>query len=649
MNGDQNEDNWNQFKGKLKEQWDKLTDDHFGIIKGHRDQLAGKIQELYGTTKEEAEKQVSEWEKKQKDVYHIKPYPTPNDEHFCVPVSLGSKPKQSPQRKLDNLLANTHVPSALATSTLHMVRRFLLEKSAANPLETAAFAVLGRLSQSFRDPLSCMVEAFDTLPPPQRSRLFVQSLILDPDEAIDAAMLSTAWAQELIHRVGVSVFDNALGPDEERPGRVRVYDPRDSGDDVFPPQVLICRVNDLRTANYRPPLNPGDFLPAELQQNCTPVLIDGEVQVVCDIRTTDCPGHFTSGVCTRVPEVVAGDGVVLQGVNFFSTAATVTLTARAPATGTRVVDARVWGDVETPVSEVVNGATVLINDCRVHDRLTFRVPEDLPPAIYEIHVVVPNITGIDFFGDTLGSNVEFIDVLPPPTARFQIASEELRARAETSPAWWGSDEVRLRVISVPLLSDLSTGTATVIKDIDLSDVDSGETRDITRLLFTQQQPILGVAMSILGHEIDGEEAYEDMITSSTDIFIDLVEEQAKWAATALAAVGGGSLLGKLGPTSWVLLGIAAGITAAVDIIVARWAPADLIIEDKIGLSMADLVALTSSNFPAPMESTYTTEGGIEVKCFPLDKIPQQYRERREYISDGEDSRYEVYYRFNRIV
>ena len=32
----------------------------------------------------------------------------------CVPVSLGSKPKQSRRRKLDKLLANTHVPSALA-------------------------------------------------------------------------------------------------------------------------------------------------------------------------------------------------------------------------------------------------------------------------------------------------------------------------------------------------------------------------------------------------------------------------------------------------------------------------------------------------------------------------------------------------------
>ena len=34
---------------------------------------------------------------------------------------------------------------------------------------------------------------------------------------------------------------------------------------------------------------------------------------------------------------------------------------------------------------------------------------------------------------------------------------------------------------------------------------------------------------------------------------------------------------------------------------------------------------------------------------PLDKLPHQYREMREYASDDEDSRYEITYRFNRIA
>jgi uncharacterized protein YjbJ (UPF0337 family) len=57
------EGNWKQFKGKVKAQWGKLTDDHLDVIAGKRDQLAGKIQESYGITKDEAEQQIKDFEK----------------------------------------------------------------------------------------------------------------------------------------------------------------------------------------------------------------------------------------------------------------------------------------------------------------------------------------------------------------------------------------------------------------------------------------------------------------------------------------------------------------------------------------------------------------------------------------------------------
>src|SRR5215813_13113144 len=55
---------WNQTKGAVKEQWGKLTDDDLLEIEGRRDQLIGKIQTRYGITREQAEAQVSSWEKK---------------------------------------------------------------------------------------------------------------------------------------------------------------------------------------------------------------------------------------------------------------------------------------------------------------------------------------------------------------------------------------------------------------------------------------------------------------------------------------------------------------------------------------------------------------------------------------------------------
>jgi len=62
MNWDVVEGNWNQVKGKVKQQWGRLTNDHLDMVSGRRDQLIGKIQECYGIARDEAERQVTDWE-----------------------------------------------------------------------------------------------------------------------------------------------------------------------------------------------------------------------------------------------------------------------------------------------------------------------------------------------------------------------------------------------------------------------------------------------------------------------------------------------------------------------------------------------------------------------------------------------------------
>ena len=63
MDKDRMEGNWKQVKGTIKEKWGKLTDDDLTVIEGNREQLAGKIQERYGIAKDEAKKQVDEWQR----------------------------------------------------------------------------------------------------------------------------------------------------------------------------------------------------------------------------------------------------------------------------------------------------------------------------------------------------------------------------------------------------------------------------------------------------------------------------------------------------------------------------------------------------------------------------------------------------------
>jgi uncharacterized protein YjbJ (UPF0337 family) len=63
MNWDRVSGNWSQWKGRVQERWGKLTGDQLDVINGRRDQLSGRIQEVYGLTREEAERQLRNWER----------------------------------------------------------------------------------------------------------------------------------------------------------------------------------------------------------------------------------------------------------------------------------------------------------------------------------------------------------------------------------------------------------------------------------------------------------------------------------------------------------------------------------------------------------------------------------------------------------
>ena len=61
------ETNWMQFKGSVKATWTKINDYNLYVIAGNRDRLAGKIQETYWISKDEVEKQLVEWQARQKE------------------------------------------------------------------------------------------------------------------------------------------------------------------------------------------------------------------------------------------------------------------------------------------------------------------------------------------------------------------------------------------------------------------------------------------------------------------------------------------------------------------------------------------------------------------------------------------------------
>lgn len=62
MNKEQAKGSWNEFAGKVRQQWAKLTDDDIALLKGNRQEFYGKLQKQYGVGKEEAERYIKEFE-----------------------------------------------------------------------------------------------------------------------------------------------------------------------------------------------------------------------------------------------------------------------------------------------------------------------------------------------------------------------------------------------------------------------------------------------------------------------------------------------------------------------------------------------------------------------------------------------------------
>ena len=65
MNWSNIETGWNEYKADVKQQWSKLSDEQITGTQGKRESLSSRVQEAYALTKEDTERQISEWQSKQ--------------------------------------------------------------------------------------------------------------------------------------------------------------------------------------------------------------------------------------------------------------------------------------------------------------------------------------------------------------------------------------------------------------------------------------------------------------------------------------------------------------------------------------------------------------------------------------------------------
>lgn len=61
MNRDRIEGNWKEIKGKIKQEWGKLSDDELDVAAGRREELEGLLQNRYGYAKDKAKTEIDAW------------------------------------------------------------------------------------------------------------------------------------------------------------------------------------------------------------------------------------------------------------------------------------------------------------------------------------------------------------------------------------------------------------------------------------------------------------------------------------------------------------------------------------------------------------------------------------------------------------
>jgi hypothetical protein len=555
----------------------------------------------------------------------------------CIPYVTGHKPKQDLQERLSPFRQSNRIPSVLASLFVQQVRRYLRGLEPQNELEIRAFTILQRLPESTRQILECLCKKIDE--DPAESRLFSSEVSHLQDQPISGEILVPMVVREFTQRASVAFFDDPNCFDGQRPGLLR-RKLQSLDDDVGSPTIInISKVNGLRTKSTIPKLSLGEYQQEEIQQICASEIQSETVVLNCQPQTQNCVGNQVEGVCLTVPNVLPGDAVLLQGFNYFSVEAQVLLTAKAPGTISRNIDCHVCGDLETGLTEIVDGTERIIMDSRVKDQLLFTIPTDLPEGDYSVKVIMP------LEGDEIISNPdEFIRVLSPNNTTFQIASEELKAIKETSTGWLGSDEVGIKILVTAINSDGTIGDLASYP-FRFGNVDSGDVRDMSKVLF-KQAGVSGVVISILGHEVDNDNLYEKEVDAFEDAFVEILKSNWQAISGALGSTGGLAAVALGAGASWAAA-IGAAITLAVNLIVAYVGRADLIIEDTIALTELELATRTSVNFPQPGPENYTSPGGIDVATDTINKNVQ-LTEERVFKSGAESSKYRLTLRYNRV-
>lgn len=579
------------------------------------------------------------------------------------------KPKVPNKVKVSCLCDTWPTKDAMAPILFHILERHAKKKQPGDEFERELFRFLDSVPSDEMEAMKSSLDAYKALPESKLDCLFKREFLdLQIDETIDIDTVAKAWIDEGL------IFANDELNDEPVcfPGQVRPweYTPiviNGISEPTTAPWPFICSVNGIRKRDHRPPLDY--YNPEEYNQECTYTYNEdtGEVTDSCQYKQPpfcDVNAGSHNDICLTIATGRAGQSAELIGFNFFSSNCKVTLTLRDQPSITYTLDATVCGDSNTPRAEQ-NGT--IIADCRVQDRVSFRIPDKSPngfndflPGIYTVNVIVPNDIGYTLangstpieFNTSDVYSTSLLNIKPVEGLKYRISSYKSKCYDETDGEWF-SDEIWIKAI-VTTFNMVGDEVEIDLKtDIDMltemSDADEGESWEYDwRIVGEPQNPTTvngTLAIALIGYEVDSEDAAKKEIKSWSDAFVlyikkvwDLIKDKIEDIVKGLGALG----------LKWGLIvgAVSLVITAAIGVIWAMWAPPDRMLRDLIVLDEERLFNLTHPTTALPATTTRVIEN-VTIQQIPESKLGFLYTEERQYSSSDQGSKYGLWFAYQR--
>jgi len=610
------------------------------------------------------------------------------------------KPKRRPSQKAGCLCGTLGFRDAVVPAMVALFDRFDAGEKARNEYESGLYTSLEKLSTEQQAALKNGFDAYRKLSKRLHECLFDDRLSRPGERGLDPGDIIEAIVGEGLSYLGQTLYSNSDGI--VGPGLVRLWTvtlpvpPNGSGAPqtfsgpwpwltaIRPDPAAVQEFGSKVSFRDEPGGQPYPYQPWQIARDCTYSTPPAPMSVTCVPRTPPppppgsllpnfCEGgedYTLNGQCMQFAVTEPGATIALRGVNFITPSVTVRFAHQTDPSVRADVPAMVFGDQKTPITDAAGHVIV---DWTVSDIALAAVPKEhpgspgtpLPPGLYDVSVLVDNVTSATYAGGVaaqLESNKVILQVDPDPTISFNLWSDHGHCYSETDglgsdEIWWDAWVVNFKTAPTTAAASLGPLDHIEFARDPWDDMDSGE--DPGAFSATLWNGAIGhgiVVAGLVGFEVDSEAAAREQLKNFGDSFAYYLGQV--WTG-ALSLEGTAAAIAKMVSLTvtqgLIALAVIAAIVLVVGLVWASWAAADQIAIDLMTLNARQAWNLTApaGQLPALEHVEYGTDQELSTSHAPIGKrqdVPgaMVYEAEHQYWSGEEDSHYGLNFQLARM-